>query len=63
MKTILITGGLGFIGLNLIINLLNNKKIKIINIDKISPSSNRVNIKHKNYKFIKIDISKKKKTF
>ena len=63
MKTILITGGLGFIGLNLIINLLNNKKIKIINIDKISPSSNRVNIKHKNYKFIKIDISKKEKLF
>tara|TARA_Y100000768_G_scaffold111670_1_gene82256 strand:- start:1549 stop:2532 length:984 start_codon:yes stop_codon:yes gene_type:complete len=63
MKKILITGGLGFIGLNLIFNLLKNKKVKIINIDKISHFSNKINIKHKNYKFVKIDITKKEKLF
>ena len=35
MKKILITGGSGFIGTNFI-NFLSKKKIKILNIDKIS---------------------------
>ncbi len=34
MKTIIITGGLGFIGSNLV-NILSKKKFFIINIDKI----------------------------
>ena len=44
MKKIIVTGGLGFIGSNLI-QLLINKKYKVINIDKVSYSSNFYNTK------------------
>lgn len=58
-KNIIVTGGLGFIGSNLI-ELLLKKKYNILNIDKITYSSNFYNVKnfeyHKNYKFIKCDI-------
>lgn len=40
LKKILITGGAGFIGTNLILKLLENKHNKIINIDKFTYSSN-----------------------
>ena len=58
MKTIIITGGLGFIGSNLI-NILSKKKYFIINIDKITYASNLNNISDniKNYKFYKQDIN------
>lgn len=58
MDTIIITGGLGFIGSNLI-KLLNKKNYHVINIDKISYSSNLQNIPKniKNYKFYKEDIN------
>ena len=63
MKNIVITGGLGFIGSNLI-KLLIKKKFRIINIDNASYSSNFYNIKNfklaKNYKFIKCNIEDKK---
>ena len=63
MKTIIVTGGLGFIGSNLI-DLLLKKNFYVINLDKISYSSNFYNTKkiskNKNYKFIKCDISNKK---
>ena len=63
MKTIIITGGMGFIGSNLV-DLLLKKKFYVINIDKITYSSNFYNtkefIKNKNYKFIKCDINDKK---
>ena len=63
MKKIIITGGLGFIGSNLI-DLLISKNYYVINIDKVTYSSNFYNIKeHKNskkYKFIKCDIKDKK---
>ena len=63
MKKIIVTGGLGFIGSNLI-DILIKKKFFVINLDKITYSSNFYNTKNfqnfKNYKFIKCDISDKK---
>jgi dTDP-glucose 4,6-dehydratase len=58
MKTIIVTGGLGFIGSNLI-NILNKNKNFIINIDKVTYASNYKNILNniKNYKFYKQDIN------
>ena len=64
MRKILVTGGLGFIGSNLI-ELLLEQKYYVINIDKVSYSSNFYNTKefkqNKKYKFIKCDIQNKKK--
>ncbi len=63
MKKIVVTGGLGFIGSNLI-ELLLKKNFYVINIDKGTYSSNLYNtkdfIKSKKYKYIKLDISNKK---
>ncbi len=65
MKKILVTGGNGFIGTNLIIELLKDKNNKILNIDKFSYCSNSYLIKkNKNLKNIKtnllnFDITKK----
>ena len=64
MHTIIVTGGLGFIGSNLI-ELLVKEKYKVINIDKVSYSSNFYNLKdlkkNNNYKFIKCDLNNKSK--
>ena len=64
MKKILVTGGLGFIGSNLI-KLLIKKKNKVINIDKVTYASNFYNtkefLKNQNYKFVKCDLNNKKK--
>ena len=61
MKKIIVTGGSGFIGSNLV-NFLIQKKFFVINIDRQSYSSNNYNkISNKNYKFYKIDINNKKK--
>jgi len=59
MKKVIITGGLGFIGSNLI-NILKNKYF-IINIDKVTYASNFKNIDPciKNYRFYKEDINNK----
>ena len=63
MKKIIVTGGLGFIGSNLI-ELLINKNYYVINVDKVTYSSNFYNTKDyqksKKYKFIKCDIKDKK---
>jgi len=63
MKKVIVTGGLGFIGSNLI-KLLLKKNYYVLNIDKVSYSSNKYNTKefvnNKNYKFIKLDIKDKK---
>jgi len=61
---ILATGGLGFIGSNLI-DLLIKRNFYVINLDKVSYSSNFYNIKDinksKKYKFIKVDINSQNK--
>ncbi len=58
-KNIIVTGGMGFIGSNLV-DLLLKKNYKVINIDKITYSSNSYNIrnfkKNKNYIFVRTDI-------
>ncbi len=63
MKRIIVTGGSGFIGSNLV-DFLISKKYYVINIDNLTYSSN--NFAHKNkdkskYKFFKLDINNKKK--
>ena len=64
MKKFIVTGGLGFIGSNLVEHLL-KKGYYVINIDRVSYASNFYNTKefknNKFYKFIKVDISNKKK--
>jgi dTDP-glucose 4,6-dehydratase len=59
MEKVIVTGGLGFIGSNLI-NILKDKYF-IINIDKVSYASNFKNIDPniKNYKFYKQEINNK----
>ena len=63
MKKIIVTGGLGFIGSNLI-ELLLKKNFYVINIDKVSYSSSYYNTKEfkrsNKYKFIKCDINSKR---
>ncbi len=63
MNKIIVTGGLGFIGSNLV-ELLLKKNFYVINIDKKTYSSNLYNIREfknsKKYKFIKLDIANKK---
>tara|TARA_E500000178_G_scaffold277475_1_gene276695 strand:+ start:1246 stop:2268 length:1023 start_codon:yes stop_codon:yes gene_type:complete len=64
MKKIIVTGGLGFIGSNLI-KLLIKKNYFVINIDKVSYASNFYNTRNfsnkKNYKFVKLDINNRSK--
>ena len=63
MKKVIVTGGSGFIGTNLV-NFLIRKKLFVINIDKLTYSSNKYTdtIRNKlNYKFFKLDINDKKK--
>ena len=64
MKKVIVTGGMGFIGSNLVKFLL-KKKYFVINIDKISYSANSYNVKNlnknKNYVFCKIDLNNKQK--
>ena len=62
-KKIIVTGGLGFIGSNLIELLLMNN-FSVINLDKISYSSifyNTKDFKSLNYRFIKCDINNQNK--
>ena len=63
MKKLIVTGGLGFIGSNMI-ELLLKKNFYVINLDKVTYSSNFYNIKElkksKRYKFLKYDIKDKK---
>ena len=67
MLKILVTGGLGFIGSNFILHVLNNyPKIKIQNIDAEFHGSNKKNIPLKNnrfYQYIKGNINNQKTVF
>ena len=63
MKKIIVTGGSGFIGSNLI-NFLIKKRYFVINIDKLTYSSNNFKNKirnKKNYKLIRLDIANRSK--
>jgi dTDP-glucose 4,6-dehydratase len=64
MKKVIVTGGSGFIGSNLIKYLL-KKKYFVINIDKLSYSAQPLNVKsilrNKNYIFFKTDINNRNK--
>ena len=63
MKKIIVTGGSGFIGTNLV-NFLIKKKFFVINIDKLTYSANKYEEKLRNknnYKLFKLDINNKNK--
>ena len=64
MKTILITGGAGFIGSAVIRHLIHNTDFNVINIDKLTYAGNLESLKEidtsKRYIFKKIDICNKK---
>ena len=63
MKKIIVTGGSGFIGSNLV-NFLIKKNFYVINLDKLTYSSNKYKNKlrsKKNYKLIKLDIINRNK--
>ena len=60
MKTILVTGGCGFIGSNFIrMTIANRPEIEIVNLDKLSYSGNIINltdIKSNKYTMVRGDI-------
>ena len=60
-KLIIVTGGAGFVGSNLILYLLNKTKYKIISLDNYSSGTNNNHIKNKRIKYLKGDTQNIKK--
>ena len=60
MKTILLTGGCGFIGSNMVKLLLTNTSYRIVNLDNLTYAGNLENLKefegNTDYIFVKGDI-------
>ena len=59
MKKVIVTGGAGFIGSNLIESLIKNKYF-VINIDRLSYAANLYNVKNfskNNYIFKKVNLN------
>ena len=59
---IVVTGGAGFIGSNLIKYLINKTKFNIISLDNYSTGKKKNEIKNKRIKYIKSDTKKISKT-
>ena len=63
IRTILMTGGCGFIGSNFVRYLLQSHDYKIINVDKLTYAGNLENLSdisdHANYEFVRGDIADK----
>ena len=57
-KYIIVTGGAGFVGSNMIERLSSNKNYKIISIDNYSTGNYKNHIREKNIKYIKADTKK-----
>ena len=52
---LVITGGAGFVGTNLIKNIVKNKQFKIISIDNYSSGSKKNHVKSSKVKYINCD--------
>lgn len=61
MKTLLVTGGAGFIGSNVILNALDSGKWAVVNVDKLTYSGNPESLaqvaSHPGYSFIRADVA------
>ena len=67
MKKILVTGGAGFIGSDLIRYLMDETEYKVLNLDKLTYAGNLESIsgadKSENYSFAQVDICDKEAVF